>query len=141
VAAGDLAEHAQRAWVALIAGDDPVLAEAVARKAAALKAEVAGPDPSPLEALLAARVAATWLQLSHAEAVYALQAQGLSLRLAEVALKRIDAAHRRHLAAVGALAAVRRLLPRAGQAGGRPALAVVGPGGDPGDRPARRRAT
>jgi hypothetical protein len=69
--AGDLAVHAQAPWVALIAGEDEVLREAVARKAAALRAQVAGPDPAPLEALLAARVAATWLQVNHAEAALA----------------------------------------------------------------------
>jgi hypothetical protein len=61
--AGDLAAHAERAWVTLIAGPDAVFAEALQRKAAALRAEVAGPEPTPLEELLAARVSACWLQV------------------------------------------------------------------------------
>jgi hypothetical protein len=132
--AGDLAALAEAAWVGLIAGEDAVLREAVGRKAAALRAEVAGPGPTPLEGLLAARVAATWLQVNHAEAVLA-HAKGLPLRLAEYALKRAESAHRRHLAAVAALAAVRRLLPRTvraeGRPGGPPGLTVVGAGDDP----------
>jgi hypothetical protein len=102
-----------------------------------LRAEVAGPDPSPLESLLAARVVSTWLAVNYSETVCA-QAKGLPLRLAEFALKRAESAHRRHLAAVAGLATVRRLLPRAGRAEGRTGLAVVG-ADDPGRGQAKPR--
>ena len=105
---GDLARHARDAWVGLIAGTDLVAAESLARRAEALGAELAGPAPSPLEGLLAERVVACWLQVHYGDAKAAEAAQ-VSLRQATFAQKRQDAAHRRYLSAVGALATVRRL--------------------------------
>src|SRR3954447_26716302 len=60
---GDLAAHVERAWVGEVAGANPALAEVLTRKVAALKRELGGPAPSPLERLLVDRIAACWLQL------------------------------------------------------------------------------
>jgi hypothetical protein len=109
---GDLAAHAERAWVDLACGSDPLMRESLARTLAELKAELAGPAPTPLERLLVARAAACWLQASYCDAAAA-QARDVSTRQAELASKRQDRAHRRYLAAVAALASVRRLLPAA----------------------------
>jgi hypothetical protein len=143
--AGDLAAHAERAWISLIAGPDAVFAEALQRKAAALRAEVAGPDPSPLEELLAARVSACWLQVYYTEGVHAQQAKEMTPRLADYSQRRIESAARRFNQAVAALAAVRRLLEKAhavkaGRAVSPPTLALVGPDEAKQDcRPVRRR--
>src|SRR5690242_4848839 len=68
----DLAAAAERAWVGLAAGDNLMLAESLTRKLASLRAELAGPgEPPPLERLLVARVAAGWLQVHYAEALFA----------------------------------------------------------------------
>ena len=134
--AGDLAAHAERAWVELAVGPDLLAREALTRHLAALKAELAGPAPTPLERLLVERVAATWLQVSYADAAAA-QARDVSVKQAELAMERQDRAHRRHLAAVATLATVRRLLPAAPSprrsspaVADPPSLALVG---DPGD--------
>jgi hypothetical protein len=143
--AGDLAAHAERAWVALIAGPDAVFAEALQRKAAALRDDVAGPDPSPLEELLAARVSACWLQVYYAEGVHAQQAKEMTPRLADYSQRRVESAARRFNQAVAALAAVRRLLEKAGavkagRAPSPPTLALIGPDEAKDDRrPVRRR--
>jgi hypothetical protein len=143
--AGDLAAHAERACVGLIAGPDAVFAEALYRKAAALRAEVAGPDPSPLEELLAARVSACWLQVHYAEGVHAQQSKEMTPRLADYSQRRIESAARRFNQAVAALAAVRRLLEKAGavkavRAASPPTLALVSPDKTKDDRrPVRRR--
>jgi hypothetical protein len=143
--AGDLAAHAERAWVGLIAGPDAVFAEALRRKAAALRAEVAGPDPSPLEELLASRVSACWLQVYYTEGVHAQQSKEMTPRLADYSQRRIESAARRFNQAVAALAAVRRLLEKAhavnaGRAVSPPTLALVGPDEAKQDcRPVRRR--
>ncbi len=124
---GDLLPAAVRtASVELIAGGDLALRESLSRVVEALEAEVAGPSPTPLERLLAARVAATWLQLHHADAAAA-HASGGTARQVGFTNRRQDSAQRRHLAAIGALATVRRLLP--GAAAGTTALpaAVAGP--------------
>jgi hypothetical protein len=107
---GDLAAHAERAWISLASGCDLALAEALSRRAAALKSELTGPSPAPLERLLAERVVATWLQVNWTDAVTA-RAGELSIRQAELAVKRQNAAHRRYLTALEALATVQRLLP------------------------------
>ena len=106
---GDLAAHARDAWIGLVAGPDLALAESLARRAAALQAELAGPDPSPLESLLAGRVVACWLQVGHADAAAA-QVVGMTIAQADHVIRRQDSAHRRYLTAVGALATARRLL-------------------------------
>jgi len=105
-----LAAQAERAWIELAAGPDLLAREALARQLAALKTELAGPAPTPLERLLVERIAATWLQVNYADAVAA-QARDVSVKQAELAMERQDRAHRRHLTAVAALATVRRLLP------------------------------
>jgi hypothetical protein len=110
---GDLARQAERAWVELAGGPDELLKQSLELKLAALKTELAGPFATPLERLLVERVGMTWLQLAYADAIAA-QARDVSVRQAAFLQKRQDAAQRRHLAAVGALAAVRRLLPAAG---------------------------
>jgi hypothetical protein len=59
---GDLARQARAAWVKLALGDQAVVKEALERKLEAMQRELAGPDPSPLERLLADRVVACWLR-------------------------------------------------------------------------------
>ena len=75
---------------------------------ARLRKEVAGDDPSPVERLLADRVALCWLALHDAEIRFA-QAKDLTIKQAEFWQKRIDCAHRRYLSAIKTLATVRRL--------------------------------
>ena len=109
---GDLARHAQGAWIALVAGADLAAQESLARKAAALAAELAGPAPTPMETLLVERVVAGWVQLHHADVAVA-RSWDLSLRQAAFVLKRQESAHRGYMAALGALATLRRLVPPA----------------------------
>ncbi len=107
---GNLAAHAQRSWVELIAGPDLALAEVLARKTAALEAELAGSQPTPLERLLAARIVACWLQVYQADAAQA-QSGEVSLKHAEFTSKRQARVHRGYLMAIASLATIRRLLP------------------------------
>jgi hypothetical protein len=107
---GDIAIMARDSWISLVAGQDLAMKELLTRKAEALRAELAGPDPTPLERLLVDRIVASWLQVYHSDAMVT-QADGVSIRQAEFAGKRQDAAHRRYLTAVGALATIRKLLP------------------------------
>jgi len=116
---GDLARHTQDSWVGLIAGTDLTAGESLVRKAAALGSELAGPTASPLERLLVERVVACWLQVHYSDAAVA-EITGVSLREAVFMQKRQDAAHRRYLGAIGALAMVRRLVPAAVEPAGVP---------------------
>jgi hypothetical protein len=110
---GDLAAHARRSWIELIAGRDLVLRESLGRKLAEMQAELSGPAPSPLEVLLVGRIGVSWLEASYADAAAA-RAGEVSVKQADFLRKRQDSAHRRHLTAIAALAAVRRLLGTTG---------------------------
>ena len=122
---GDLAAHARQALLALAAGDSLVARESMERRMDELEAELAGASPSPLERVLAKRVALTWAQ-SHVADLDALQNARGSTPLAAHALKRQESAARRFAQAVRSLATVRRLLP---SAAGAPPLRVVSGGG------------
>ena len=114
-----LPAHAQRAWVDLLAGDgaDAELARRVIEQDIARKRrEVAGEHPSPLEALLAERIALCWVAAQQADAQYARKlAGGMSFREGEYYARRAEQANRQLLRAVQALATVRRLLTPAVQ--------------------------
>jgi hypothetical protein len=106
---GDLAQQVQAAWLQLIAGPNLLLRESVERKAEQLRAELAGPEPSPLEKLLVERVIACWLQVQYADAAYAQQTSP-SPGQHTAALKRQAGSHQRYLHSIKTLATVRKLL-------------------------------
>jgi hypothetical protein len=104
---GDLAQHAEATIGLEICGCDLLLGECIRRKLKALKAELGG--ASAAERLLAERVALSWLEghLYDRLMAQARKAGAAGLR----ALPDLqDRAHRRHLAALKALATVRKLL-------------------------------
>jgi hypothetical protein len=129
---GDLSAHAELTWIGHVSGTDLALKEMLARKLGALKAELGGPAPSPLERLLVDRVVIGWLMVYHAD----LEAAGTKdgdPRRAGLAMKRQGQATQRLATAIKALATVRRLLP--------PAPAPVLRSGPPGQaRRTTRRA-
>jgi hypothetical protein len=106
---GDLAAQAEAVLIRLAAGRDLLLTEALLRKLAALKQELGGESPTPLERLLIERVTACWLQVNYLDALVA-QAQGSSPERMRMLQGQQDAAHRRHLSAIKTLATVRKLL-------------------------------
>jgi hypothetical protein len=118
---GDLATHAELTWLRHISGTDLALQELLARKLGALKVELGGAAPSPLERLMIDRIAINWLMVCHAD----LQAAGTNEadpRRADLAMKRQTQAMQRYSMAIKALATVRRLLPTtASQTGAGPA--------------------
>jgi len=106
---GDLALQAEGALVRVAAGSNLLLAESLLFKLRALKAELGGDGDSPLERLLIARLAATWLQTAYFDGLVA-QAGGAGEARLKVLRQQQDAAHRRHLAGIKQLALVRKLL-------------------------------
>lgn len=105
---GNLAKEAVRALVDAYAGNNLLVRESVTKKLAEMRAELAGPTPTALEALLVERVVATWLHLHHLEAVYAGKKE-MSLALGTYYQKCMTAAQKRYLGAIKGLAEVRKL--------------------------------
>jgi hypothetical protein len=95
-------------------GGDPLIKEAIQERAARLAAEVAGENPSPLEALLSERIASLWVLVELQEALLAAwyapdnnnrADPGFLLKMAKLQ----ESANRRYLAAIRELARVRKL--------------------------------
>jgi hypothetical protein len=106
---GDLARQAELSFILAAAGEDLAFKEALARKLALLRAELAGTNCTPVERLLVVeRVVACWLQVQDADVRYA-QAKDLTLAWSEYYQRRMDHAHRRYLSALKTLALVRKL--------------------------------
>ncbi len=70
-ACGNLATHFENTLIRRVAGKDLAISEGVRRKLEALRVELAGPTPAPLERLLVKRVLACWLHLYFLEQTYA----------------------------------------------------------------------
>jgi hypothetical protein len=106
---GGLADRVRDALLRSFLGQNLLLREVTAREMDRLRAELLGPDPTPVERLLAERVAVGWLLVQDAD----LHLAGAG---SEADQRRADHAYRRFLAALRELTLVRRLA--------RPALQV-----------------
>jgi hypothetical protein len=72
-------------------------------------AEIAGPNPGPLERMLTFRVVCCWAVVNSFEKRHFESIKDLTIAQSESQQKRIDRAHRRFLSAIKALADIRRL--------------------------------
>jgi hypothetical protein len=107
---GDLAAAAENALVELWAPNSALTRVGLRKKLAAMRTDLAGPEASPLERLLAERAVACWLQSYHADFTYARALKELPPEEAEPYQRRQDRASRQYLKALRSLADVRRLL-------------------------------
>ncbi len=89
--------------------DNPVTEEAMRRQFAAMREEIAGDDPSPLERLLAERIVATWMQVQIFESACVSDLKNLATSQAAYHQRHLDRAHGRHLSAIRTLAQIRKL--------------------------------
>jgi hypothetical protein len=108
VCGGDLASQAELSLTAAVAGDNLAFREGLRAKMVSLRAELAGPDPRPVERLLVERVVISWLQAYEADIRYA-QSKDHTLAWGDYHQRRIDRSHRRLLQAIRTLEVVRRL--------------------------------
>src|SRR5215217_4516647 len=92
------------------------LKEVLKAQLAAMREEIAGDNPSPLERLLAERIVITWLQIQLFEGLYANNMpKSMTFAQGNYKQKMIDQAHRRYLSAIRTLAQIRKLGPAAVQ--------------------------
>ena len=101
---GDISRHAITTWIAVVAGSDEFLKDATRHKIDDLVQSLQHDASDPLEALLVQRVAATWLQLQHADLLAAKATETTQAHL----LKRQQVAQKQHLAAARGLNALQR---------------------------------
>jgi hypothetical protein len=107
---GNIATIAQNSIVDLVAGKSVVTREGIRKTMAAMRADVSGPNASPLERLLVERVVACWALSYQADLAYADSLTRASPIESEHCQRRQDRAARQYLAALRSLAIVRRLL-------------------------------
>jgi hypothetical protein len=105
---GNLARQVELSLVEKAAGKNLAFREALLRKLDLMRAELAGPSPTPLEKLLVGRIVTCWLQLHDLDARIA-QSKDWTIAQADYHERCRDRAHRRHLSAIKMLATVRRL--------------------------------
>ena len=108
---GDLGQHAEAAWIAMIAGPDLLLQESLVRHIRETKERLCQEHSSPLEQLLVQRVILSQLQSLWCDTIEAERLAGQDSRMAEFQLRRAEQAHRQYLSASKTLAMVRKLLP------------------------------
>jgi hypothetical protein len=106
---GNLAVQLVLSVAGQLAGSDQARQAALLQAVSRLKAELAGPTPTPAELLLAERAAVCWLQMHYYDLVLAQNEDKLSARQAEYQQRLAERAQRRYLAALKMLAVVRRL--------------------------------
>jgi hypothetical protein len=106
---GNLATHAERTWISLVANDDHLVIESLTRQVDQMRADLAGPHPTPTERLLIDQVVVCWLSQQHAE-MCAAQSGG-SVQQARFRVQRLDTAGRQYLSSIRLLTLLRAKLP------------------------------
>ena len=106
---GNLPFEVQSRLIAEVAGKNALTRGAVTEKMEALRQELNGPNPSPLERLLVERIVLCWLQMYHEDVRDAQKGERAESSSGLNRQRRAETAQRRFLAAVKALATVRRL--------------------------------
>jgi hypothetical protein len=107
---GDVGRHLLLTWVRRYANDNLVMGGAMLRVASDLRSQLAGPNPSAVDVLLAERVVLGWVFCLWCEWQYAVQVEkDLSIKQSEFHLRRIGMAQRGLTAACGTLAKVKRM--------------------------------
>jgi hypothetical protein len=115
--ASDIARKASRTMALTAGGGDPLTEETLCAKLDAMRVEIAGDNPTPLEVLLTERVVLLWMFTAllevHLATQYRKRIDGDSERASSAYLiqqsRILDAATRRYLAAIRELATVRKL--------------------------------
>jgi len=98
----------EAAWLDRIAKTNLLLRDSLSRKLDALREEMAGPSPSPLESMAVERVLATWLQVEFADLYASFVEPSEDPKLMGLAIKMQDSAQRRYDSAVKNLSAVQK---------------------------------
>lgn len=105
---GDLAGHAEQTWLKLYAGKDLAIKASAARKLAALRTDLLGVFPTPLERLLVDRIVVSWLRVAHLTLAAGLPNE-MPPGQRDMIERRLERAEKQHVAAIRSLAVLRKL--------------------------------
>ncbi len=105
---GSSAEWLRRSLTEKSAGKNIFIQEAVVQQLDHLKAELEGPNPTPIERLLTERASICWFIVNRHENAY-VNADGWSIDQVDLQQRKIDKAHARFLSSLLTLARVRKL--------------------------------
>jgi hypothetical protein len=106
---GSSAEWLRRSIIERAANGHLLAHEAIGQKLDAVRAELEGPNPTPLERLLAERASLCWFIVHWCEDSFLENLDDMSIRQAVFHQGRIDKAHARFLSAARTLAQIRKL--------------------------------
>jgi hypothetical protein len=104
---GSPAQWLRDSIIGKAAGENAAIREAMTRKLESVQADLAGPDPTAMERLLAERAALCWLIVNRYEDIFH-NTMNMTIAQAVYQQRRIDRAHARFLSAVRTLAQVGR---------------------------------
>ena len=106
----DVASDAEKSVARLIYPSDSLGQEIIRRQIRSAASELGGPNPSPIEAMLARRAALCWISVNWSESMHTNAVnEGTTFAKSDHYQRRIDRAHRRLLSSLKALASVRRV--------------------------------
>jgi hypothetical protein len=105
----DIARQTEFSLIRSFTQEDCLACELAERRLKEMRAELAGPNPTPLETLLVERIALCWFHVHLCELTLAQRHADMTLTVAEYQQKRMDKAHKRYLASIKTLAQVRKL--------------------------------
>lgn len=115
----DLARQAERRMSRAQAAGDVLLQEALPMRLEAMRREIAGEDPTPLELLLSERIVALWALVEHVDTLWAVQLDiseenkphrvSFSPALYGWLTRWQEQIHRRYLSSIRELARIRKL--------------------------------
>jgi hypothetical protein len=106
---GSSAEWLRQAIAGKASGGNLLAKEAVLKRIDQVRAELEGPNPTPIERLLAERASLCWQIANWYESRFIDSGGNMTIGQADYHQRRIDRAHRRFLSAVETLARVRKL--------------------------------
>jgi len=105
---GSSAEWLRQSLIEKAAGENVIAQEAIRQKLDGVRSELEGPNPTPIERLLAERASLCWALVNWYEDSFQ-SIESMSIAQADFHQRKIDRAHNRFLSAVRTLAQVRKL--------------------------------
>jgi hypothetical protein len=106
--AGSPAQWLRQTLIRKTVGKNVLGEQAIEQQLDKIRSELEGPNPTPIERLLAERASLCWFMVHRYENVYA-NSSGWSISQAEYHQRKIDKAHARYLSALRTFAQVRKL--------------------------------